>query len=138
MYHGLRLSSSSGASQDYSIFSKRLMAVVDWFLSWLGALCLFCSILLFPETSPRGVLLQGRALFALDPGIRYKLAKSVVAGALGITLEGPRRYPSRQVERPYLGFGGAPSPKDLVQVVKLVLAAGGLTAALILVCAVLV
>lgn len=137
MYHGLRLSSSCGTSREYLIFSKRLLTAVDWLLSWLAALSLFCAILLFSETSARGVLLQGRSLAVMGRGIPYGLAKSVVAGALGITLEGPRRYLSGQVDRPYLGSGGAPSPRDLIQVAKLALVAASLTAVLILLCAIL-
>ena len=138
MYHALKLSSSSGASPDYLIFSKRLLTVVDGLLSWLGAVSLFCAILLFSETSPRRVLVEGRALFAVDRGIHFGPAKTVVAEALGITLEGPRRYLSGQIERPYVGSGAAPTPKDLVQTVKIALVAAGLTATVIFVCAVAV
>ena len=137
IYHGLRSFSSCGASREYLIFGKHLVGAVDAPLSWLGGILFFCAILLFSATSARRTLRQGRRLILLGTGIPYSLTKSLVAGALGITLEGPRLYAAGPVERPYLGSGGAPSPGDLVQVVKLALAAAGLTAALVVTCAVL-
>jgi len=138
MYYGLTLSSLCGTSREYLIFSKRLITSVDWLLSLLGAVSLFCAILIFSETSARQVLLQGRKLLVLGGSVPYGLPKLLVAAAIGITLEGPRRYLSGQVERPYVGSGGAPSPTDLIRVVKLVLVAAGLTAGLILAVAVVV
>ena len=137
MYFGLRLSASCRGSREYLAFSRCLIVAVDGLLSWLGSMLLLGAVLLYSETSPTGALLQGRRVIIVGGGIRYRLAKSVVAGALGITLEGPRRYLSGQVERPYLGSGPPPSPRDLVQAIKLALAAAGITAASILACAVL-
>ena len=135
MYYGLKFSASCRASREYLIFSRGLIVAVDGLLSWLGSILLLCAILLFSETSAIGALLQGRRMILVGQDIKYRLAKSVIAGALDITLEGPRRYLSGQVERPYLGDGPPPSPKDLVQVVKLALTAAGITALLILACA---
>ena len=138
MYHSLRvMHRCHNASEEYLLFSKRLVAMMDWCLSWAGGKILLLAILLTLPASFAGILSQWRTFFNSSRKFKYGSAKLVVAAALGITLEGPRQYAFGRTERPYLGSGKAPLPTDLVLTAKLILIASTLCAALILACAIL-
>jgi len=138
MYHSLRVMyACHDASREYLFFSKRLAAVMDWCLSWAGGIILLLAVLLTPFTFFGGPFYQWRTFFSSSRKFKYGSAKLVIAGALGISLEGPRQYALGRVERPYLGSGKEPLPTDLVLAAKLILMAAVLSAALILACAIL-
>ena len=137
MYHSLRVTyPCHDASREYLLFSKRLVTVMDWCLSWAGGILLLLAVLFTPFTSFEGALNQWRTVFSSARKFKYGSAKLVIAGALGISLEGPRQYALGRVERPYLGSGKAPLPTDLVLASKLILLASALSAALVLACAI--
>ena len=137
MYHSLRVMyPCHDASSEYLFFIKRLVTVLDWCLSWAGGILLFLAVLFTPFTSFEGALNQWRTFFSSGRNVKHGSAKLAIAGALGVTLEGPRHYALGRVERPYLGSGKAPLPTDLVLASKLILIASALSAALVLACAI--
>jgi len=138
MYHSLRvMHPCHDASGEYLLFSKRFITVLDWCLSWAGGMILLLAVLLTPSTSFAGAIRQWSTFFSCSPMLKHGWAKLVVAGALSITLEGPRQYALGRIERPYLGSGEAPLPTDLVLTAKLILTASALSAGIILASAIL-
>jgi adenosylcobinamide-phosphate synthase len=134
MYHSIRvMARGHDASGEYLLFSKRLVIVMDWFLSWVGGIILLLVVFLIPSSSFAGVLYQWRTFLNSSQKFKYGPAKLVVAGALGVTLEGPRQYASGRTERLYLGSGVAPMPADLELTARLVLIASVFSAVLVIV-----
>lgn len=134
MYHGVRvLSRCQNASSDYLLCSRRLVAGMDWLLSWIASPILFMCTLVTPTASTAEVLYQWRTFFWSSQKFKYGPAKLVIAAALAISLEGPRQYAEKLVERPYLGSGENPRPANLHLATRLILFASSLIAALIII-----
>ena len=135
MYHGLRvISRCQNASSDFLLFSKRLVSSMDWLLSWVGVTILVLASFLHSSASVVGIFHHWREFLKSSGKFKYGPAKLVIAAAFHITLEGPRQYAERLVERPYLGSSGAePGPADLQLTARLILFASVLSAFLVII-----
>ena len=133
------MSRRPGESQPFFMFGNRLAAAVEWPVSIIGALTIVLAAFATKGAQPNGALLTIFDCYRTFIGVKNGPTVAAMAGALGLALEGPRRYVSGVISRPWIGKGKARAgPKEILAATRLFLSGWLIVASLIVVWLVLV
>lgn len=100
---------AASLSQAYADPARRVARVLAWLPRRAAALLIAAAAMARPDARA-GAALRTSARVGRGRGSERPVA--AMAGALGLALGGPRRYPGRVVERPWLGEGRARATAD--------------------------
>ena len=114
------LSERTPSLHPFFAFSNRLAAIIEWPTSNIAALVLIAASTTMRAASPRAALSTFIHSRGDAKGGRNTAVVSAMAGALDLALEGPRRYVSGVIRRPWVGDGRARAePADVLAAARL-------------------
>ncbi len=129
----ISISNRPGESQSFYVLSNWLAAVVQWVASIVGALALVLAAIPTKGAQPNGAFLTIFSYCRTFVCVKNGPTVAAMAGALGLSLEGPRQYVSGLIARPWVGGGTVNAgPKEILAATRLFLS-GWLVVAMLIV-----
>ena len=127
------ISNRPGESQPFYVLSNRLVVIVRSIASIIGAFILVLAAFAMEGAQPKVAFLTAFNYCRTFAGVKNGPTVAAMAGALGLSLEGPRRYVSGVIARPWVGGGTVHAgPKEILAATRLFLS-GWLVVAILIV-----